>query len=588
MWGHFRLPLRILGLRLLLLFCLAASVPLPVQAAARPLSEEVALFYDALASLGEWLEYKTYGLVWRPTGVDREWRPYTNGRWVLTEEGYVFETDEPWGWATYHYGNWLQTAEYGWIWVPGRTWYPHTVTWRANDDYVGWTPVPPPDTSDLTETEQADAYRAAGADRDYADYSPGSRLSSWLASPLSWIFVPSSSFLLGWGQPYAPGYSYWRSGVLVPVAYYPVIYERTVYITNYVIPDYARRACYNWGPPPAYLVRVYKLKPEELEHRRRRLEWRQLHQVLPPEHLRRQHPVWRSMTVPVAAGHRFHHEPVPDPRWVWGRLNHPKAAPSPPGLLKKGLPVPPGHLEKWRETHPGQSAVVPPSPAASRPRPPHPERWLPPDSPGADRERLRRASESRSWSRPVTPDSSAVPERRQGPPSRLETRPPTPPAPPPAGEPPSSSTGRPSWSARPEHRSFHRPASPPAPRGPIPQLGESESGQRLRREVPRPHPEFKPPRPQDSQVELLRLPRRRPEELSGRPHRPDRDSWRGAEQSARSRREPQPPAVLTPPSPPVMAAPAKPGPQPQAGVPDRSHSKAIGGRPEKKPWPTSP
>ncbi len=39
----------------------------------------------------------------------------------------------------------------GWVWVPGRTWYPSTVEWRTSPEsepvdtsYVGWAPTPPP------------------------------------------------------------------------------------------------------------------------------------------------------------------------------------------------------------------------------------------------------------------------------------------------------------------------------------------------------------------------------------------------------------------------------------------------------------
>ena len=124
----------------------------PVSAA----QEDVALFQDALSGLGQWLNYGQHGSVWRPRQVDRNWRPYTNGRWVPTQEGYVFETDEPWGWATYHYGNWIPTNEHGWVWAPGRTWYPHTVNWRTSDQNVGWAPVPPP------EYTGSDNYYAGG------------------------------------------------------------------------------------------------------------------------------------------------------------------------------------------------------------------------------------------------------------------------------------------------------------------------------------------------------------------------------------------------------------------------------------------
>ena len=29
--------------------------------------------------------------------MNEDWRPYTDGRWVPTNDGYVFESQEPWG-----------------------------------------------------------------------------------------------------------------------------------------------------------------------------------------------------------------------------------------------------------------------------------------------------------------------------------------------------------------------------------------------------------------------------------------------------------------------------------------------------------
>jgi len=102
------------------------------------------MFYDGLAPYGNWVDYGKYGPVWYPTKVSSSWRPYLDGRWTPSHEGWAFETSEPWGWATYHYGNWMPTTEYGWVWSPGSTWYPSTAAWRTSDDYVGWAPPPPP------------------------------------------------------------------------------------------------------------------------------------------------------------------------------------------------------------------------------------------------------------------------------------------------------------------------------------------------------------------------------------------------------------------------------------------------------------
>ena len=52
-------------------------------------------------------------------------------------------SDEPYGWATYHYGRWLYDDFQGWVWKPGVEWAPAWVGWRSNDDYIGWAPLGP-------------------------------------------------------------------------------------------------------------------------------------------------------------------------------------------------------------------------------------------------------------------------------------------------------------------------------------------------------------------------------------------------------------------------------------------------------------
>jgi len=99
-------------------------------------------FYDALSPDGDWVELDDYGYCWRPF-VDDHWRPYTDGQWVYTEAGYTWFSNEPWGWAVYHYGRWTKVTNWGWVWVPGYEWGPAWVSWRTNDDYIGWAALPP-------------------------------------------------------------------------------------------------------------------------------------------------------------------------------------------------------------------------------------------------------------------------------------------------------------------------------------------------------------------------------------------------------------------------------------------------------------
>jgi len=65
------------------------------------------------------------------------------GPLVDTEYGWTWVSQEPWGWATYHYGRWMMDPEYGWLWVPGTEWAPAWVSFQQGDGYIGWAPLPP-------------------------------------------------------------------------------------------------------------------------------------------------------------------------------------------------------------------------------------------------------------------------------------------------------------------------------------------------------------------------------------------------------------------------------------------------------------
>lgn len=110
-------------------------------------SEPVAdygMFYDSLALYGSWFETSDYGYVWQPAVVrDSNWRPYSRGRWVCSDRGWTWISEEPFGWATYHYGRWSLLRGRGWVWVPGAEWAPSWVSWRENGSHIGWAPLPP-------------------------------------------------------------------------------------------------------------------------------------------------------------------------------------------------------------------------------------------------------------------------------------------------------------------------------------------------------------------------------------------------------------------------------------------------------------
>lgn len=120
-------------------------LPLGATAAhAQSASVSFQLFFDELQPHGVWVRHDRYRYVFCPTGVDAQWRPYTNGRWLYLEDrGWYFASEEPYAWATYHYGRWFADQELGWCWVPGTKWAPAWVSWRSSDDVVGWAPLPP-------------------------------------------------------------------------------------------------------------------------------------------------------------------------------------------------------------------------------------------------------------------------------------------------------------------------------------------------------------------------------------------------------------------------------------------------------------
>ncbi|WP_420151601.1 DUF6600 domain-containing protein [Spirosoma sp.] len=131
--------------RVALIALLAFGFANTMKVAAQPgATVPVESFYDELAPYGEWMQYPSYGNVWRPnTGPD--FQPYgTGGHWVVTEYGNTWISDYAWGWGPFHYGRWIYDPAYGgWLWVPGTDWGPAWVTWRSGGGYYGWAPLGP-------------------------------------------------------------------------------------------------------------------------------------------------------------------------------------------------------------------------------------------------------------------------------------------------------------------------------------------------------------------------------------------------------------------------------------------------------------
>jgi hypothetical protein len=100
-------------------------------------------FYEPLSPYGRWEVIGSFGRCWIPGGVEAGWSPYANGYWQQTDAGWYWASEEPWGWATYHYGRWDLSPRYGWYWVPRTEWAPAWVSWRQGGGYVGWAPMGP-------------------------------------------------------------------------------------------------------------------------------------------------------------------------------------------------------------------------------------------------------------------------------------------------------------------------------------------------------------------------------------------------------------------------------------------------------------
>ncbi len=294
-------------------------------------TEEVsdfALFYEALAPYGKWIDYGKYGPVWYPTGVSDDWRPYLNGRWVPTEEGWVFETEEAWGWATYHYGNWFPTIEYGWVWAPGSTWYPSTAVWRTSDDYIGWAPLPPPD------------YEPVPAFYPEWGYYPGTPVWDLLTPPF-WNFCPTSSFLLGFGQPFASPFSFSNCGCLSPFALNPFLAFRTFFLPEFFFSSFAPNAFFAFGPGFPFISRVANINIIVINKFAKDVHFRNLKNVLPPKNILDRHPfIRKAIPDPVLKGERFGITPAKDAKLAETNLLRPNATPLPVGVPKVRQEIP--------------------------------------------------------------------------------------------------------------------------------------------------------------------------------------------------------------------------------------------------------
>ncbi|HEY2800010.1 MAG TPA: DUF6600 domain-containing protein [Chthoniobacterales bacterium] len=130
-----------------ILFALTIAFLLPLTPRARAATDlSLNFFYNNLSpEEGNWIDVGDYGYCFQPNVAvnNPNWRPYSDGYWAYTDDGWTWVSYEDFGWATYHYGRWSRLSDYGWVWVPGYEWGPAWVSWRTGGDYVGWAPLPP-------------------------------------------------------------------------------------------------------------------------------------------------------------------------------------------------------------------------------------------------------------------------------------------------------------------------------------------------------------------------------------------------------------------------------------------------------------
>jgi len=321
---------KILGVMAVFMLAVLLGTAAPAAAA----QEDAAMFYDELSRYGIWIDYGNYGQVWYPTTVTANWRPYVDGRWVPTEDGWVFETDEPWGWATYHYGNWMPTDEYGWVWSPGSTWYPATVAWRTSDDYIGWAPIPPP------AYEPAPAYYPPGG------YDPAAPVLDRISPPL-WTFCQAPYFLPGFGLPYAPAFSYYNTGYLYPFSSIPFIYPRTFLLADFFFFPFAPRSFFFFGPRFPFVARVTNINIVNINKFVNNVRVNRIRNGLPPQAVLNRHAHLRE-AVPreLREGRRMGIRQAADVRQARANVGRPDAVAAPRRITTRG----PGGVEVIRGT----------------------------------------------------------------------------------------------------------------------------------------------------------------------------------------------------------------------------------------------
>ena len=97
-----------------------------------------------LNAYGTWTREPTYGAVWYPTSVSRDWVPYQDGSWTFVQPwGWTWVDRAPWGWVPFHYGRWVRIGP-RWAWTPGEythrpVYAPALVAWYGGASGTSWS-----------------------------------------------------------------------------------------------------------------------------------------------------------------------------------------------------------------------------------------------------------------------------------------------------------------------------------------------------------------------------------------------------------------------------------------------------------------
>ena len=90
------------------LISLPASLVVTSRAATAQTFSISTEFRTALEPYGSFRHVARWGEVWVPEHISRDWRPYTVGHWIYSDDyGWYWDSDAqeaPWGWVAFHYG----------------------------------------------------------------------------------------------------------------------------------------------------------------------------------------------------------------------------------------------------------------------------------------------------------------------------------------------------------------------------------------------------------------------------------------------------------------------------------------------------